>query len=241
MSDLPSPLSILQNFISQNVVDPTIGTFYEGNKFVIQSLDFQSPNTFEIILWQRYPTGYDVLGEDILNPSALDIGSFTTDNIDTDVKILSEPLNQAITRLHLRSISFSFPKFEYANVLHTKRVINISHPDTVSMTFLEDEFGTIKKFIEIWTRSIVKRSNTGLFVFRNNQLISEKNAIIIIQNGQGLPTPLYPIGWLKLEGLKFENTNDYTLSHDARDLMTIEITCAVDNIWFYKLPGTGQV
>lgn len=241
MANLPSSLSILQNFISQNVVDPTIGSFYEGNKFVIQSLDFQSPNTFEIILWQRYPTGYDILGEGILNPNITDINSFSLKQIDTDVQILSEPLNQAITRLHLRSISFSFPKFEYTTVLHTKRAINITHPDSITMTFLEDEFGTIKKFTEIWARSIAKRSNTGLFVFRNNQLFSEKNAIILLQNGQGLPTPLYPIGWLKLEGLKFEGTSDYILSHDARDLMTIEITCAVDNIWFYKIPNTGQV
>lgn len=237
MAELPSALSALQSFISQNVVDPTIGTFYEGQKFIIQSLDYQSPNSFEIVLWQRYPLGYDITQEDILNSNL----SYKTSTPEIDITLLNEPLNQAITRLHLRSISFSLPKFEYATVLHTKKVINITHPDTITLTFLEDEFGTIRKFTEIWARSIAYKTNTGQFVFKDNQLLTEKNALIIVQNGQGLPNPLYPIGWLKMEGLKFEGTNDFTFSHDARDLMTIEVVCSVDNIWFYKLPGMGQV
>ena len=64
--------------------------------------------------------------------------------------------------------------------------------------------------------------------FRDNQVASKKNAIIIPQMGTSLPST----AWVKLEGLKYKTQASQTFGHGETEAMIIEVTCSVDNVYW---------
>lgn len=203
--------------VQKQIADNTVGLVNRGTVSLLQLMDPQSRNQFEILLY----------------PKSVEEGM-------TGMGFVSSALDTMMARLMIRSIDIPFMGVEYEQVNEIKVPKGIIYPDSISITLIEEELGTVRNYLNSWFKEIIfpvgetdatsKIARTN-FVFCDNQEASKKNALIIPQSGLGLPTP----GWIKIEGLKLSKIGNITMGHGEQEPMFITIECAVDNVWFKTL------
>jgi hypothetical protein len=180
-----------------------LGTLNTANKLLIELFDPQFKNVFEVILYPADLTS---------NVSPTSIGTTALDAI--------------ITRLYLQSISPSFKEIEYGDADITKFIKGLIRPTTVTITFIENEQGTVRSYLKSWLEEIVVEDPLFGYRFKDNQMASKKNAIIMLQQGFGLPS----LPWVRLEGLKYQSQESQTFGHGETEPMIIGATFSVDNV-----------
>lgn len=198
----------------QKIVE-TFGVVNEGTALLLSLLDVQSKNIFEMLLYPQ------------------DLLSFRAAAFDA-----------LVSKIHVQNLTIPFPSFEYDTANEEKYIKGIIYPEEVTITCVENELGILRNWLNSWIKDIAfpmgdlnmaseaaVRSVKGGWVFRDDQQISKKNAMIILQMGSGLPST----GWVKMEGLKLKSTGDLEIGHGIGDPMMIDITCAVDNVHWMTL------
>lgn len=150
--------------------------------------------------------------------------------IATTAAVVSDNI---ITKFHIRSVSIPFPTLEYETLNEKKAIKGINHPDSCTVSFIENDLGVVRTYLSSWRNQIAFRTMNGDYIFRNNQLFSKKNAIIIPQMATGLPSP----AWIELQGMKFQSLGEVIIGHDETDPMILEATFALDSAWW--LTGTS--
>jgi len=199
---IPVSDNVLKNL--KKAVD-TAGILNEANRFVMELFDLQYRNVFEILL---YPADLT---------SSVSLTGLGTAALDT-----------IVTRLHLQSINVPFTKIEYDNADLIYFAKGIQKPTECTLTFLENEIGVVRNYMEIWLNEIIKQDPVFGFRFRDNQLKAKKNAKIIPLMGSSLPST----GLIALEGLKLMGQSDIIFAHNEADPMLIEVNCSVDKVYW---------
>jgi hypothetical protein len=146
-------------------------------------------------------------------------------------------LGNYVTTLYIQSIDIPGGlKIETDDV--SKRSKSIVRPDDVTMTFLEDEVGTVWRYLQTWRKSIAYVAPTkGLigtlfssnveYVFADNQESSERIGIIILQSGkkQGYKFPR-----IMLYGLKFKGFENLQIGYNETGNLIYTVTFSVREV-----------
>ena len=191
----------------------TLGALNTANKFLMELFDPQFKNIFEIIL---YPASIT---------ASLTLEGLT--GVGTAI------LDTTITRLHLQSITLAFKDLEYGDADITKFVKGLVRPTEVTLNLIENELGVVRNYLQYWLNEIIVEDPVFGYRFRDNQLASKKNAMIIPQMGTSLPST----AWVKLEGLKYKSQASQTFGHGETEPMIMEVTCSIDNVQWQTLIG----
>ncbi len=159
---------------------------------------------------------------------------------------LSAVTENLVTTLYLQSITFpAGPNLEYDE--NTRRIKGMTTPDTVSLTFLEDEKGTVWKFIQGWRKSIVYvappageflASATSVFfssgteyIFANNQEVSERIGILLLGSGNAKKkNGITGFPRIMLYGLKYKAMEEITVGYNESGNLTYTLSCSVREI-----------
>lgn len=107
----------------------------------------------------------------------------------------------------------------------------VAFPDAISFTFLSDQLGMAKAYLRNWSEDIAKyNARTGRYVFNDNQEMSKKEAIIIPQH-----TDVIPSGeWIKITGMKLSKIGGIGYGHEDGDVEKISADFSCDNIRLIK-------
>lgn len=198
--------------IQKTIVDG-VGYINEGTRLAMELLDPQAKSQFEIIV---YPQSFDLTNFKAIAMTAMDI---------------------TINKLYVQTINIpAFNGFEYGSATEEKFIKGITYPEEISMTFIENEEGAVRQYLDTWYESIVTKGFPTLLsiqhaqnmthVFKDNQLASKKDAKIFLQSGRQVPTN----GLIDIKGLKLKNSGSVQIGHGEVDYLMIEATFAVDSI-----------
>jgi hypothetical protein len=201
--------------VIRSAVDSTLGKLNLGVRTALELFDPQNRNLFEILL---YPKAVESNPTDLMS-----IGSAIMDS--------------TITKLYIQSMDIPFMGFKYADYNELKGVQDIEFPTGCTFTFIENEAGVVRNYLNHWMKEIAfpvyeKDSTSGIlrtnYVFTDNQEGAKKNAIIMPLTGMNLPST----GWIKIEGLKLEKIENITFDQGEAEPMKIVVSLSVDSIWF---------
>jgi hypothetical protein len=142
------------------------------------------------------------------------------------------PAETAITTFNLQTATIPQISFEYERRQEKRFIKDIIHPDNVIMSFIEEERGDVKAFIAALVKEIVIRNDKGEFIFQDNQEAAKRDAIIKVKSGIGANSIFQPAGWIKLEGLKYESTDEQSFEQGSGDAMILSVTFSVDAAWY---------
>lgn len=200
--------------LSSNVT----GKLNLGTRTLMEIFDPQNRNIFEILL---YPKAVEA------NPTDLtSLGSAALDSI--------------IAKLYIQSMDIPFIGLTNESYNELKGAKDIEYPTGCTITFIENELGVVRNYLNHWMKEIVfpvyeKDATSGIlrtnYVFTDNQEGAKKNAIIMPLTGVGLPS----VGWIKLEGLKLEKIENITFSQGEAEPMLITVTFSLDSSWWKTL------
>jgi hypothetical protein len=203
MHKMADPLVILKTGL-----DNTAGLLNKGTRHLLELFNPQNMNVFEVILTPTYPASSWKEGIDIAGGNYL-------------------------AKLHLKSIGTTFTSIEYDNLNEVKGTKGVVYPEEITLTFIENQEGAVRNFLNSWFKQIIFTNELSIggnaqWVFKDNQLASEKNAIIIPLQRTGTPSG----AWIQINGLKLKNVGALEFSQESAEMMVITATCKVDNIWF---------
>jgi hypothetical protein len=197
----------------------TNGAISRGRINTMYLFDPQFRNQFEVIMVPRF-------------------SAINNSNVNSKVQssfLIAEEQN--VMSFHLQSVTVPQISYGYERLQEKRYVNEIIHPDNVTMSFIENENGNVKDYIQKLQRLIADRARDGSYVFNDNQEISKRDAIIFTQGGLQQPSTLQYAGWMKLEGLKYETSDEQTLEQSAGDAQIISVTFSIDNAWYFS-PST---
>lgn len=198
-----------------------------GRKTIFSNIEWQSSFRFEVLMSRQSNLLTDF---SIGDPTKLsNISREATDPANA----IAANANPLMT-FHLRSITVPNESFEYETINYYKRVKNITYPDTVTMNFLEDDYGTVRNYIQFLNEGIYAVSPSGQFVFKDYQKGNNYKAVVYTKNSYGANTANFKNGWLILNGLKYQSSSEVQLSHENRDFMSFDITFSVENVKYYN-------
>jgi len=161
-------------------------------------------------------------------------------------------IGSAISVLYLKSCTISGVQITYEGITE-KYARDIKSPESVSMTFIDDSKGLVRRYLIFWLKQSVlvsynkakasdNRDWSGSagktflpqdnvsYVFTDNQLTGKKTGILLLANTVGkLVDPLnYPR--TMMYGLRPTSVGDLTVSHEETGVMTYEVTFSVDEV-----------
>lgn len=154
-----------------------------------------------------------------------------------------------VTSLYLQSITLpSSFSIEYDEI--SKLPKGLSKPENVSMTFLEDEKGTVWRYFQTWRKTIAyaappTSSYYGFdaaakiflaqqieYVFADNQMASERIGILLPGNAADATltygTAKFPR--IMLYGLKFKSIDDLTFSNEEGGNLVYTVNFSVKEV-----------
>lgn len=200
---------------AKQVVDVT-AILTKGTAELLAYTELQHKNQFEIIL---YP---DMSG-----------GGLST------AKAIKNAIGDSlITKLYVQTIEATFVAFTYERADNKQYIKDVEYPESITMTFLEDEFGTVRDYINNWVKSIATiDDSTGMFVFDNDQRANKRNAIVTPLGKSGLPSG----AWVQFNGLKYMSMEPITFDQASPENMMLSVTFACDNCWWKTPPSLSSL
>lgn len=203
------------------------------NKSIVSlfsTINFQSVCQFEVIFIQKY-TKDTTASKSAPQGEAVSSISKITNAIGTAIGKVnySAILDQAIATFLVDSVNVSFSAFEYERRANKNYPINITHPEEITITFLETEMGTVRTWIDTWQDEIFYVDDEKI-IFKNNQEASKKECWIIPQTRMGLPTFAF-----KISGMKLKQLQDIELNQGDGNPMRLTVSFAVDSVWLMRL------
>lgn len=147
-----------------------------------------------------------------------------------------------VTTLYMKSIEFEGSlKIEYDDF--TKRPKMIERPGDITISFLEDERGTVWRYLQTWRKSIAyvtppkgnflssslqtMFSSEVEYVFADNQEASERIGILILQSGIKMG---YKFPRIMFYGMKLKEISNLSLGYDENENLTYSVSFSVREI-----------
>lgn len=197
------PQSVIQGF---KTVAEAAGTINEGQRNLMELLDPQNKNTFEVIFTPN-STG----------TNALQIAKISA-RIARDI---------LITRLHLQTLSFGFDGTSFESADTVTYVKMMERVNEVTMTFIENDLAIMRNYIMDWQEDVVKFNKLqNNYIFKEDQEFAKRNCKIFLQMGSQVPSP----GWITIHGLRPKKIGDLTIGHAEGDPWFMEVTFTCDYI-----------
>lgn len=207
----------------------------------LAKLDLQQKNKFKVIM---FPSADSFFGSG-------GIGAGTVSALAGSALALA---GNVVTSLYLQSITLpaSFT-IEYEEISKVPK--GLVKPEQVTMTFLEDEKGTVWRYLQTWRKTIAyvaplkgagnyptfgaaaSAINTFLsaeseYVFADNQLASERIAILLPGKASDSTltygTAKFPR--IMMYGLKFKGIEDITFSNEEGGNLTYSVSFSVREV-----------
>ena len=194
--------------IAKKVVDVT-GLLAKGEAFVLSKLEMQHKNQFEVIFFP------DTSGD---WKSNLKASAFAL-------------LDTVIVSLYVQSVVVTFSSIEYERADNIQYIKDIEYPESIKMTFYEDDLGVVRTYLNVWMKNIANVDTDGKFVFNDDQIYSKKNATLTPLMKTGLPSG----AWVGFKGLKIKNIGDITFDQSSPEQMLIDVDFACDHCWWKTL------
>lgn len=149
-----------------------------------------------------------------------------------------------VTLLYLIDIDFAgSATFNYESSGAAFFLKGITHPEEITMTFLEDEKATVWKYMNIWRKSIAYvepwkgkigvSANTFIssdvsYVFADNQRASERIGMLLFGDGEDKTFSKFPR--IMFYGLKFKAIGDMQASNSEGGNMKLTVQMSVREI-----------
>lgn len=144
--------------------NPTMGNTEMAE--VLANLDLQLSNQFQILILP-YVDLSSISGG---SPSGLGLSALS--------KGLNTWIDNAVWRFFVQDITVpSDYTFEYERLNSQNHVVNIAFQDKISVTFMEDDFGLVQRYMTFWGRQIAYPAKLDIATeFRNENPPSGENA-----------------------------------------------------------------
>jgi len=198
----------------KSIADVTGGLQNIAVRKGIEALSLQHMNIFDLLI---YPA--------VTDPTSL-------------AAITTTALDSIVAKFFIQNISVGLPSLNYEVINETKHIRGITHPESITLTFIEDELGTVRTYLQNWLDDIItvnkdvdSEVGNSQWRFKDDQLASEKNAVLIPLLKSGLPSPV----WIQIMGMKYKSINDMNHDQSNGDPMKIEATFKVNKVWFKPL------
>lgn len=147
-----------------------------------------------------------------------------------------------ITTLYCQSIELpSSLDIEYDDIGKYAKVIN--RPEDIKLTLLEDEKGSVWRYLQTWRKSIayaappqgdflesapsVMFSSRVEYVFADNQAAGERIGILLLGN---IKNSGYSFPRIMLYGLKFKGLDPITVGYTEENNLTYSLTLTVNEV-----------
>lgn len=148
------------------------------------------------------------------------------------LSLLASALDSAVTKTHIQSIDVPFLGIEYEEYNQQKSPSHLKYPETMTMTFIENEEGVVRKYLNSLMTDIVKLS-TDLrgnyhYVFNANAHKNKKRCLIIPATSMGLPS----VGWIQIEGMRYAGMENVMFDQKEGEPMYITATFSIENAWW---------
>jgi len=190
------------------------GYVNQGQKYLMELLDPQNKNIFEIIFTPNS------MGDDPVEWEKI------------SARLARDTL---ITRLHIQSMSFGFDGIEFASADKKTYAKSMERANEVTMTFIENDLAIVRNYMVDWQEDVVAFDPiTKAYVFKQNQEFAKRNCKIFLQMGSMVPSP----GWIILDGLRPKKIGDVTIGHGETEPWFMEVTFSTD---FIKLETLTQL
>lgn len=148
-----------------------------------------------------------------------------------------------VTQMYLTSIDVPGRTYEWSLGLDEKYVSAIAYPEAVTLEFLEDEKGLVRRYLSEWESSIayVKPPQLGFgiakvfgtqsygrtLLFRDDQQSAKRNGTLILKSARG-GFSLSPR--IQFNGLAFQTVQTYKIGDSEAGNLRYQVTCSVDDI-----------
>jgi hypothetical protein len=133
--------------------------------------------------------------------------------------------------MYVQTVEATFVSYSYEKADNKSYIKDLEYPESVKITFIENELGTVRSYINSWSKSIAAINDDGSFVFEDDQIANKRNAILTPLMKNGLPSG----AWVQFKGLKFMNVEPITFDQSSPENMLIEVNFSCDNCW-WKTP-----
>lgn len=147
-----------------------------------------------------------------------------------------------VTTLYCQSVEFpSSISLEYDEV--GKFVKSIMRPEEVKITFIEDEKGTVWRYLQTWRKSIayvappkssglsaptdVLFSSKAEYVLADNQIAGERIGILLLGN---IKNSGYKFPRIMFYGLKFKGLDNITIGYTEENNLTYSLNLSVNEV-----------
>jgi len=199
---------------TKKVID-TYGQITKASKAVLDLLDPQQKNLFEIILIPETPPNLNGI-------SALNAAK----------QIASIALDLAICKFYVQNLDIPLNSLEYSRFDYLQAITDMTYADECTITFIENELSIVRTFMKNWMDLSFERDEFhGGYLFNDNQWLARKKAIILPQSRTGIPNTV----WIELRGLRFKAVQNFSFDQQSFDPMMIPITFACDEIYLNSL------
>ena len=218
-----------------NPIDKAYGSLNEAQMSLMEFLNPQWMNIFEILI---YP-------QNLFSGSDYSSGLSGAGEVARDAAMAA--MDTVIARLHVQKMPIPQTKFVYESFNGMKHIIDVEHPENITITFIENEFGLVRNYLQYWMKSIAdvnlwktndvksiaaEGNNMNIdpalsfsYTFNDDQQKSKRNAKIFPQMKNGLPSTG---GFIQIEGLKYEGIENIEFDQASGEPMLITATFAVD-------------
>lgn len=185
-----------------------------ATKSILELLTPQNKNIFQILLYPQSP-----------DPGETDPTSVAT-------RVAFGILDTTVSTFFIQSLDIPMLGFEYVEYNERKGISNLVYPEEITVTFIENEVGVVRNYLDYWLSTIVQSDygDSDGYTFKDNQNVSKKEALIMPMDGLAIPT----IGWIKIRGMKYKGMENWSFAQNDGDPMIITATFSVDNVWIYN-------
>jgi hypothetical protein len=175
----------------------------EASRYALANIGLQNKCLFEVIIYpEKFPTSIKGIAF-----AAMDL---------------------LVMRLYLYSINdIPLVGFDYQRSGGMQNIKDAIYPENFTCTFLENQAGSVKRYLREWQDLIAEYDpTTREYFFNDNQKESERTCIIIPQQTDVLPSP----EWIKIDGMKIKNIAGIGYDHASgeQEIITVDFKC--DNI-----------
>lgn len=206
------------------------GAVTDKAKVYLEKMDIQWKNQFEVFF---IPT------------------LSSTSAFSSALSVTSAALSTVLTKFHVQTMDVNLFSIEYEAMNSEKIATHLVFPEEFTMTFIENDVGAVREFFAKWTRDVVVRKTDKLFggsgasgyffgqknyLFRDEQDVSKKTAVIIPQMNTGMPSD----GWIRLDGVRYKSLGNMTFGHAESDPLLLEVVFTCDNAWFMTIGGAAS-
>lgn len=193
--------------------------------------------------------------EFILLPSSISLSNVSGTAASAANVVLTGVASVSVVKLYLRSITFPpSVSFDYTPLHEQKYISAINQPETITLRFIEDEWGSTIRYLRLWVNDtyvepdpssvtelakkgiqlatgaagLTKRFDNG-YVLKENQIAAKRIGILLLDKKTGEGVPTYPR--IMMYGLGIKSISEVTLDHESKEPLEYEVTCSVDRIY----------